>query len=324
VKAIFPREGVKLSPASTYYERVHGDIDKLLERELDRIKGIYYAGDSIPQYWLSFGPDEIAAYCGGKLKWNENSNINTNWSEPFVDDWATALPLKLQADNPLWQRMLEFYRRAANVFSGRVLLMPLDFHTNMDLLLSIRGAERLCMDTMDSPELIDRAMLDARSIFHKVWTAVLEAGRMKQFGYAFDGYSPDESVSVLACDFSCMISPDMFRRWVKPAIEDEASVVDHVIYHWDGPRALIHFNDLMSIKKIHTISYVPDPFENHTRYIDLYKRVQKAGKSESVIGTVDEIKFMHTELDPAKTMYNPWVNSVKEMDDLLVWFVKNT
>lgn len=314
--------GYDFLPESTYYERVHGDLDAVLDRALHNAAGTFYGAETVPQFWLSFGPDEIAAFCGATLEWSQ-TDADTNWSVPFVKDWDESLPLRLQEDNPLWLRMQTFYRRAAERLTGKMLLMPLDFHTNMDLLAAVRDPQRLCTDLYDCPAQIDRAMLDARRIFREVWDAIRSAGRMDEFGYAFEGYSA-EGVSVLACDFSALISPAMFRRWVRPALEEEAALVKHAIYHWDGPRALAHFDDVMAIKGFHTISFVPDPGESHVQYLDLFKQVQAHGKAVQVWGEVDEIKFMHAELDPARVQYRPKVRTRAELDEFLAWLVRHT
>jgi hypothetical protein len=58
-------------------------------------------------------------------------------------------------------------------------------------------------------------------------------------------------------------------------------------------------------------------------YIDLYQKVQAAGKAVSVWGSPDEIKFMHKKLRPDKTIYDAHVNTVDEAEELLGWFEKN-
>ncbi|MCZ7545594.1 MAG: hypothetical protein M5R40_19655 [Anaerolineae bacterium] len=204
-----------------------------------------------------------------------------------------------------------------------MLLLPLDFHTNMDLVAAARDPQRLCLDLHDCPEQVDQAMLDARRVFCEAWDMVRREGRMDERGYVGDGFSM-EGMSELACDFSALISPEMFRRWVRPALEVEASVVRHAIFHWDGPRALVHFDEVMAMKGIHSVSYVPDPGERHIQYLDLFKCVQACGKAVHIWGEVEEIKLMHPELDPARVMYRPAVQTRAELDEFLAWLVRHT
>ncbi len=318
------KPGFTPSSWHSYYMRSFGDLDSMINDVLTDAGGTYFGGDSIPTYWPSFGADEIAAYCGAQLEWNEKSSQETNWSVPFVEDWGKSLPLVINEDNYFWKRMIEFYSKCAQKFNGRVLPRSLDFHTNMDLLAAVRGPENLCYDLYDCPEQIDKAMEDAREIFSKSWSACTKAGNMDEVGYYFDGFSTKGSTAVIACDFICMISSEMFKRWALPTMEYEASLIDNVVLHWDGPGALKHYDDIMGIKKIHLISYVPNPTENHLDYLDLYKRIQKDGKAVTIYGNTDLIKTAHRELDPQKTVYVHTPRDIDDSEELLKWMTKNT
>ena len=147
---------------------------------------------------------------------------------------------------------------------------------------------------------------------------------MDDLGYGSDFYSMEGS-ACLQCDFSCMISGEMFRRWVIPALEEEAALVKHAYYHWDGPTALRHMGDLCATRGLHTLSYVPgDGHGPHIGFLDLFKRVQSLGKAMHFWGAPDECKAAHRELRPEKVMYSTGVQTEKEADELLKWFVKNT
>ena len=318
-----PREGVEPPYARGYRSKVFDDMDEIIDNALARAESIYWGGESIPTFNPSFGPDEIAVFCGASFHWSEDSP-DTNWSSPIIDDWEKALPLRLQTEHPLWQRMLALYRRAAERLGGKMLLTPLDLHTNMDLLAALRGPQRLCMDLIDCPEVIDRAMQDARAIFPQVWDAIRLAGRMDELGYCQIFYSM-EGAAILQCDFSYMIGPAMFRRWVLPALEEEAEIVKHAFYHWDGPGALVHTNDLVASKGLHTLSYVVGAGRGeHIEYLDLFKRVQAGGKAVHVSGTPEQLKLMHRELKPNKVLYVTHAASPAEAERLLEWFVAHT
>jgi hypothetical protein len=318
-----PKDGMTIPPAVSYYDRVHADIDDIVTRSIAVAEATYWAGEAIPAFMPSFGPDEIAVFCGAELGWSGDSG-DTNWSKPFVTDWKAALPLRLQEEHPLWQRLLKLYRCAAERMAGKMLVMPLDLHTNMDLLSAIRSPQQLCMDLIETPELIDRAMADSRAIFPQVWKAISEAGRMDSQGYTHVLYSM-EGAAFLQCDFAALIGPEMFKRWVLPALEEEAEIVKHVVYHWDGPTALVHTDVLSRSRGLHTMSFVPgDGGGTHMDYLHILKWMQAAGKAVHVWGTQEQMKALHRELQPNKVMYCTTTDSQAEADALLDWFVKQT
>jgi hypothetical protein len=321
-----PLDGYPPPSPITYYEKVFGDLEAVVAHGLANAAATFWGGEAVPSFYPSFGPDEIAVFCGTDLHWSPDSP-DTNWSAPFVQDWEDAFPLHLQADHPLFQRQLALYRLAAERFNGRVLLVAPDLHTNMDLLSAVRGPQRLCLDLLDCPELVDQAMLDARQVFKDLWAAINAAGRMSETGYCLESgalYSREGSAT-LQCDFSIMMSPVMFRRWVVPALEEEAEIVRHVVYHWDGPGALVHTRDLLASRGMHSLSFVPgDGHGDPVDHIPLLKSLQEAGKAVHVWGTPEQCQRMHRELHPERVFYCTSTATRSEAEALLDWFVKNT
>jgi hypothetical protein len=318
-----PREGYKPVPGRNYRAKVFNDLDDILDNTLAGAEATFCGGEAVPAFFNSFGPDEVAVFCGAYLRWSGDSP-DTNWSLPFVDDWDTAPPLRLKTGHPLWQRLLELYRRGAERFAGKMLMSMPDLHTNMDLLAAVRGPQRLCMDLIERPEAIDRAMAEARAVFPPLWDACRLAGRMDELGYCHGIYSM-EGAAYLQCDFACMISPAMFRRWVLPALEEEAAIAKHVVYHWDGPGAQVHAADLVASRGLHCLSYVPgDGHGTHLDHIELLQRCQRGGKAVQAWGSPDEIKLLHRQLQPNKVFYSTWAKTQAEAEELLDWLVKNT
>jgi len=215
----------------------------------------------------------------------------------------------------LWLRMQKLMDMCAESMAGRMLFNPLDLHTNMDLLLAMRGGERLCTDLIDFPDVIDAAMEQTMAVFDRVYSRAYKA-----YGL------PAISGVTLQCDFSCMISTSMFRRFALPYLEREAEYFDgRVSYHWDGVTALTHTDDLIASKGLYVMAFVPGAGNGtHSDYLDLYEKIQKGGKAVAVWGSADEAKLMHKRLRPEKTVYDVGVSSEAEAEELLEWFKDNT
>lgn len=261
-------------PGSDCHERAYGDMDSIIERAIRSAESVYWGGEAVPSYFLIFGPDEIAVFTGATLCWIPDSG-DTGWSKPFI--------------------------RAARRMAGKMLLTPPDLHTNMELRAAVRGPQALCLDLIACPRLIDRAMDDARRIFRELWVAVIEAGQMDARGFCHGAYSI-ERAAVLQCDFSCMMIPEMFRRWAMPALEEAAAIVEHAVYHWDRPGALAHTETLLQSEGLYALSYVPGSGHGtHLDYIDSFRRCRQAAK-----------RCRSGAASPA------------EAEKLLEWFVWNT
>jgi hypothetical protein len=306
-----------------YHDRAFGDVEEVVSAALARAECTWWGGESVPAFMPSIGPDEVAVFCGAELHWSDESP-DTNWSSPFVEDWDAALPLAIQPDNPWWQRLLSLYETAARIMDGRMLVSMPDLHTNMDLLAAVRGPERLCIDCLDRPEAVDRAMQSARAVFPVVWDACRDAARMDERGYCHGVYSP-RGAAFLQCDFSCMISPAMFARCVLPALEEEAQFAPDNVYHWDGPDALVHMDALAASPALPALSYVPGAGHgSHLDNIQVLEAVQARGKAVQVWASPEHVKAMHRRLQPDKVFYCTWAASPVEGEALLEWLVKNT
>jgi hypothetical protein len=197
----------------------------------------------------------------------------------------------------------------------------------MDFLSAIRGRESLALDLMDCPETIQRAMAQVRPYFGIFYDAIYQAGQMRPRGTI--GWTPfycRGKFATIQCDFLCMISPAMARRFVIPALEEEAAHLDHCTFHYDGPGALHHFEDICGIPKTDVIQWVQGAGRGeHIHWVELLKRFQSRGKGLQVNGSADEVKLLHRELRPERVLYV--VNGVKterEGHDLIQWFQRNT
>lgn len=317
------KPGYPFKSGEGYWEKNFGNVEEVVETALHNLSGIVWGAESIPAFWSSLGTDELGVFCGAKFVFGPHPGPDTVWCDHPVEDWDAWLPLKVQTQHPSYRRMQELMGAAERVLGGKALAINIDSHANLDLLVSLRGSGRLCMDLYDRPEVIDRAVRNASEIFGEVWRTFAKIGKMDEHGYIHGCYSPTPCYE-LASDFSALMGPEMFKRWVAPALEYEAGVVGRASYHWDGPDAIKHADMLLAIDRIKVFAYVPSPGRRHVDHVDLYKKVQAAGKCVMVGGSFDEAKAMHRELDPAKTGYSIGVANEKEMDEVVAWFRKNT
>ena len=301
------------------------DPDSALKVYDEWASNMLWLGEAVPYFQPNFGPDQFAAWLGAELKYCASSG-DTSWSEPMVRDWDTDVRGIDHPNGPWWDGALEFYRRAAAYSEGKFILGVPDAHSNMDALSALRGPQGLCTDLLDVPEKIDTAMTTVRRAFAPVIEGVEKAGRMADRGYI--GWLPfysEERFAVLQCDFACMVGPEHFRRWILPALEEESTYLDHAVYHYDGPDALVHLRDVLSIPGIRAIQWVPGTGNPPViEWMDLLKEIQKAGKGLYLGASPEEVKIYHRELRPEGVLYDVYVSSPQEAASLLTWLKANT
>jgi hypothetical protein len=301
------------------YAAIRNYVDWMLDAHL-------FLAEHIPGYAPDLGPDQFAAWIGdGELHFAEASK-ETNWVEASVSDWQSAFPLVIKDDNPAWQKSIRLSRMLADHCQGRCLVGTCDLHSNADALSALRGGQNLCMDYYDCPDLVEEAMRQVRALFKPVYEKLYDAGGMAKTGTT--GWIPfwcEGRYTVIQCDFICMVSPETARQFIIPALDEESTYLDHCVYHLDGPGALPHLDDILSLKGIDVIQWVSGAGqpEMHT-WLDVLRKCQAAGKGLQIYGVnAEQIKQLTRELKPEGLVYCFGAESPKEVDELSSWLEKN-
>jgi len=317
----------KEHPAYHLYSRtLTGQWDEQFHR-IDRwLENTLFPAETVPYCSGDFGPDQFAAYLGATLKFSPASP-NTNWVDPVIEDWDN-FPIRLDPANPIWQRHLEFLRRMAAHARGRYLVGICDLHSNGDALSALRHGERLCLDFYDHPAQVGRAMRAVRKLYPPIYNGLYEAsGCTADTGSI--GWTPfwsDGRFATIQCDFICMISPDVFREHIRPALEEEAAFLDHCVFHLDGPGALPHLDDILAIKDIDVIQWVSGAGQKPMwQWLDVLKKCQAAGKGLQLYDlTCEQAQQLHRELDPVGLVYCVNARSLAEVEAFCRWLEQNS
>ena len=101
--------------------------------------------------------------------------------------------------------------------------------------------------------------------------------------------------------------------------------MDNAAYHYDGKEALVHLDDILAIKGIDAIQWVPsDGQPRSVEWMDLLRRIQAAGKGLWIYDwTADEIKTRFKELKPEGLVFYVGVESEGEGHELIEYVRKH-
>jgi len=325
LRVLTPREGCEVVEPPPGIQHPGDDVVQLGCRFDAWAASTYFGADAVPFFIPNFGPDVYAAFLGADLKFAKDHT--TSWAVPFVTDWSDFLETVCQPQGFWWETALEFVSRMRQIGQGKLGVGVFDLHSNLDCLAAIRGPEKLCMDLLDCPDVVEEALRRIRRTYPVIFDSLYKASGQDETGCTT--WLPMYNLgkfAVVQCDFICMISPEQVRRFVIPALEEEAAFLGCSCFHLDGPDALVHLNDILAIKEIQAIQWVPGAGNPPLiEWIDLLKRIQEAGKSVYVCCSADELPVYHRELAPNKVFYDvTGVNSEREAEKLIRWLVKNT
>jgi hypothetical protein len=286
---------------------------------------IFFGGEAMPALMPNYGPDQWAGFLGARL--SMVPDMDTSWAEPLEGIGGDLPDLTLDPANRWWKAIVELTELAAARGQGKFLLSTIDTHSNLDCLSALRGPSQLCMDLIERPDQVLRALERVQSLYKPVYDTLFAAGRMRERGSTswLDMWSEGRTQAI-QCDFCYMISAEHFRRFALPWLEYEMSCLDHAVYHMDGPGQIRHLDDLLALPNLHTIQWVPGAGQpTAPAWLDMLRKIQRAGKGVQVLVSVEEVKAIYSKLAPEKTFY--WVldcPTEAEARRLIDWMVRNT
>lgn len=232
------------------------DFEKIVDAQIENSKKLDYLGVSypgLPHLWGSRGtPMTMCAYLGSNVVFGED----TVWYKKFISDWRNV-DIRfdehnwwVQASRKLMQTQIE------KASTDLVIALP-DLGDALTCFSMMRGVEELLLDIIEIPEIIIEkieqfvsAWIQAHKFFHSIY-------RSKYDGDAtWLIWAPGKTYAC-QCDFSTMISPRMFEKFVVYELDKIKDYLDYIAWHLDGPDEIKHLDILLSLPYVRTIQVTP-------------------------------------------------------------------
>ena len=260
-----------------------GTVDEWLDFHEEFLDNTLLFGEALPAVGLSFAPDHFSALLGADIALHPDQF--DAWVEPFVKEWDDT-EIALQKKGYWWDRTMTFMQGFKERFTGRALLVPPHIQGGLDCLSAIRGNQELLLDLMDAPEKVEAALQQVNRAIRELQAFYIEACDVATWGsinrHRF--YYTQGLIDVPQCDFSCMISPEMFQRFQLPALREECRQLGPAVYHLDGPGALPHLEVLCGLPEIEVIQWQPGAAGQDQDWRDLYRTIDRLGKGLMLSG----------------------------------------
>lgn len=312
--------------APRYPQRPTDDFEQIARNVLELKTTCFdYVADEVPWFDMSFGPDQISSFFGQSIEYSDHSQ-GTSWSKPMEGELENLIPLLKEDDsNPNYQAMISYHEKMADILDGRVVLGGLDYHSNFDAIASMRDPVNACIDMIEKPDLMKEALRRVTEGHGRFYNRFYGAGRMAEVGTSswVHAYSAGRYLT-LNSDFICMLSPDQVNEFVIPCLEEECSMVDHAIFHLDGPEAIKHMKSIAAIDKIRCIQWTPGAGQegNGPYWLGFYQDVLSTGKGIYISCGTETAKLLHKELKSNKVIYNVGGTRL-EVEEFVRWFDGN-
>ena len=244
--------------------------------------------DMLPVANTQLGPGSLAAILGGVFEGGED----TIWIHPnphYTDD------ITFDPQHPNWLLHKQLLTACKQKAQGHYYVGMPDLMEGLDVLAAMKGTDKVLLDTVMQPEVLEHQMQQINDIYFRVFDElydIIREGDEMAFCY-FSSWAPGK-MSKLQSDISTMISQDDYRRFVQPFIREQCQKIDYTLYHLDGVGAMHHLDALLEIKELNAIQWTPgvgEPQGGSPKWYDLYRKILAGGKSIMACWvTLDELR----------------------------------
>ncbi len=269
-----------------------------------------YFAESIPAKYTDFGTAGHCTFFGCK----PNYTPSTIWFDPVLEDTNSAL-LKTDLDNCIaYEKQQKLMQDLVKLANGDYFVSMSDNCGMVDALAEIRGTQNLLIDMLEEPDFVHECMpkiIDAwKTSEHRYYDILKE----NNLGGSTHGWMQVWAKGMhvqLQCDFSVMISPDLFEEFALPELEECSKAVDFASYHLDGIEEVRHLDMILSVEGINNIQWTPVAGQPKTSAsIETFQKIQKAGKGLILSPQLDEIEILLKNLSPKGLRLN--INNVPD------------
>ena len=243
------------------------------------IAATHYYGDAYPSWWVNFGPGIMAGFVGAEVN-SVCDPSETVWFSPPRETRIQALDLEHDLGNAWWKRVEDLTKAIVRRWDGQVAVGHTDLGGNLDILASFRSTEGLLFDVLDHPAEVERLVGRTTDLWLRYYDELDALIRPACRGTTC--WAPIWSTGktyMLQCDFSYMISPAMFERFVVPDLTMCCAHLDHGFYHLDGKGQIPHLDMLLSIPRLRGIQWIPgDGQPPPEQWLGLLQRIRDGAR----------------------------------------------
>ncbi|MEJ5203520.1 MAG: hypothetical protein WHV66_14960, partial [Anaerolineales bacterium] len=203
---------------------------KILDQIEPVIQSVHWLGDAYPRWWLNFGPGILAAFLGSQV----NCVNGVTWFAPSLHNKELrTITLSLDPNAPWYRHTLTVFEAAVQRWGNSIVIGYPDLGGILDILASLRGTDKLLLDVVDTPEEVSRLCSEITRTWLEVFKQLNQIHNSSAT-LGFSSWAPlwmPNSGYMLQCDFSYMISPRMFQKFVLPDLLTCCNAMNFPFYH---------------------------------------------------------------------------------------------
>ena len=265
------------------------------------LDGTCFLADAMPVASLMVGLDitNTTVLAGGDYDYSS--------TDDFVDFKPGTFDLNLPApafspEHPLVRQLKACYETVIRHVGKRAMVNPPMSLDALSSLYGMYGSQNFLTALVTDGETIRqrvREMTRAYLDFYDHFYDILRAAGYGESASWFQVFCEGKFEGV-RCDFSLMLSHEMFQEFVIPEIAQVCDHMDHTLFNMCSVRHARFIEDLSQINSLDGIFWNPEPYLNGVSdFLPELKQIKKKGMLlEIVCHRVDEAVLAVRELGP--------------------------
>ncbi len=294
-------------PAPLLSQQTCTDLSRSPEELIDRIdyelSQRIYLGDAYPYFNMDcFGPGVMSAFLGARL----DNSTGRVWFFPPDERPIRDIHFEYNPENVWFQRIKAIYKAGMERWQGSVLMGMTDLGGSLDVLSTFRPSEHLLLDLYDNPAEVERLLWESHEMWHRYYAELNAVLQPVNPGYSDWGAIYSETPTyMLQCDFSYMISPKMFRKFVLPELQATCKRLNHSFYHLDGIGQIQHLPYLLGIEELDGVQWIHgDGKPDSAHWPEVFQAIQKGGKLiQAYSGGFPALDAIHSQIGTLKGVH---------------------
>ena len=291
-----------IHPVSTWLYGMDTPVDIIIKHWDYWLSNKEFVLDSFPMVLPDYGASVNAAFCGCGV----DIRPDTVWYIPEKQWDITRLKMIQNPESPMYKRIIDIYKMAADYFNGSVLLGMTSIEKGIDNVCRFIDSVDMGLALYDHPGDVKRLMWEnyGLALFY-IEEIKRIIGPCNPGNSCWGNMYSSEPFSGAQCDFSAMISPEHFKEFILPYLSAVFKQYPHSnFYHLDGEGALCHLDMILDIQELKCVQWVPGDGALHPRdWPDVYKKIANAQKNIWYIGDLEDLPLIADMLGTAKGLY---------------------
>ena len=297
--------------------------ERIWKRNIERLEKCFFGGESLPLVMPNFGTSGHCVYYGAKY----TLRPETIWFDPCVEDIEEHTWV-YDRENLFYRKQREIVRFLAEKGKGNYLVSMPDNCGTLDAIGHLHDSSQTLLDMYDCPEALEKSIhqintgwKDAAETFYQLTRECNEGGSCVGW---MDTWAPGRHAQ-MQCDMSVMISPEQYRRFAVPELEEQMEWEEYPVYHLDGKEQLHHLDYILGLEKLKMIQWTNvDGQETPAHFIPSLKKMQEAGKALLVMTPVSDIPPLMEHLSSKGLYLHTYAESVEEAKEIIGYVEKHT